>query len=574
MPPLLLHALPLVLAAAGPAQAVDELPKQGAAVVPPRLVVICAVDQLASWVLEAGLAHCREDGGFRQLLARGVSFDRCAYSHGCTETGPGHATIGTGLPARLHGIVRNEWFQSDLGGLVYCVGDGRVAPVPGFPEGFGRSAARLVAPTIGDQLKRQFGDGARVASVAIKDRSAILMGGRSADAVLWFETSTGRFVTNSSWGEVAPEWLLALDEQKPADAFFGWRWGRFGPEEAYRGLEDDRPFERQHMSSGKRSLPVRMTGGKDGPERAFYLQLYESPVANELVITAALAALSGEKLGQDDVPDLLCLSFSANDTVGHTFGPESVEARDTLLRLDEQLGRLLAVLDERVGAGRYAFLLSADHGVAPSPEMARARGKDAGRGIFHLRAKSAANAALREHFAQPGGFVLQSSEQALFLDHALLLAAAAARATAAGREPGGIDAEQVLAEACKLAAAAVTGVPGIEQAFVVSELLQEGPGDDPMRRVLWNALYESRAGDIVMVFRPYWIEAPVAASHGSPHLYDRAVPLICMGPGLAAGHRSDAAVSPGLCAVLAAELLRLPPLVGADDRIPPDAMAR
>lgn len=550
--------------AAPPAQEAPPPAAKG----PLRLVVLCSVDQLASWVFAEALPHLPSGGGFQRLLREGVHFERCAFAHGCTETGPGHATLGTGVPARLHGIVKNQWFDPQLGKAVYCVGTEDVAAVPGFPEGRDRSAARLLVPTLGDWLA-QHRPGARVVSVSMKDRSAILMAGRAAHAVVWFENATGRFVTNSAWGDEAPRWLRAFDAGPPADAHFGWRWERFGPEEAYAGCEDDRPFEMPHPSSGGRTLPVALTGGpgRDEPEAAFYYEVYLSPLGNELTLAATLAALAGERLGQDEVPDLLCVSFSCTDTVGHAFGPGSVEARDTLLRLDEQLARLLAALDAAVGEGRYAFLLSSDHGTGPAPEAARARGLDAGRGLLHVHARSAAEAALRGHLGAEGGrFVLGASEQSLFLDRERVLAAAGG--------PHGPAADAAFLAACRAAAEGAGRAPGVLRTFVVADLLASGPGDDPVRQAMWNAVHPDRAGEVLLVFKPWWIEGLIAATHGSPHPYDREVPLLAVGPGLRRGHVCPVQVSPGLCAILGAHLLLLPALPAAAETVPADAMAR
>jgi hypothetical protein len=250
---------------------------------PPRLVVVVSVDQLATWVFERGLPHLDPDGGFQRLLRAGVRFTDCAYLHGCTETGPGHATIGTGAPANAHGIVKNEWFDRQLGKRRYCVHDPSAAAVPGMPEGRHRSPALLLQPTLGELL-RTASPQSKVVSLACKDRSAILMGGKSANAVVWWEASTGRFVTNATWGAAAPRWLLEFDGKAAANGFFGWEWKTICPESAYADCTDDRVFEKPHLSSLARTLPVEVRGGKDEPGAAFYGEAFYSPIADELVL--------------------------------------------------------------------------------------------------------------------------------------------------------------------------------------------------------------------------------------------------------------------------------------------------
>lgn len=538
--------------------------EQPARVARPKLVVLCSIDQLASWSFAEAMPHFRTDGGFRRLLDQGVHFRECAYAHACSETGPGHATIGTGAPARAHGIVKNEWYDRDKGGMLYCAGEPEVAAVPEFPEGKGRSAARLCVPTIGD-LMRKDEPRRKVVGLAHKDRSAILMAGKDATAVAWFERATGRHVTNSAYGAKAPSWLVELAQQKIADRWFGWEWTRFGPEAAYEGLVDDRPFEAPHVTSGQRTLPCTLRGGRgDEPSAAFYTEVFLSPVDNELVLEATKAAVRGEALGQDEHTDLLCVSFSANDAVGHYFGPDSVEARDILLRTDELLARFLAFLDESVGEGKYAFVLTSDHGVALPPEVAKERGLGGGRGLLQSLARAAAERALRERFPTEakGAFVLHAGEWSLVLDRKRI---ASLR--------GELTEDAAFREACAIAAAAVDAVRGLRAGVPASDVRDATSDEDPIRRALAFACHE-RVGDVLLVPEPYWIEATLPASHGTPHEYDRRVPFLAMGPMLRRGHVDEASVTPGLGAVLTAHWIGLEPPKAAIDVLPQSAFVR
>jgi hypothetical protein len=164
----------------------------------PRLVVLCSVDQLASWVWREGLPHFADDGGFKRILREGVNFTNCAYEHGCTETGPGHATIGTGAPAAEHGIVRNNWWSPAQGAAVYCVGH-LSGSLPGMLVGRNRGADRLLAETLADVMRAKV-PGCKIGSVAWKDRSAILMVGKHADVAAWFEVTTCGSISTSVVG--------------------------------------------------------------------------------------------------------------------------------------------------------------------------------------------------------------------------------------------------------------------------------------------------------------------------------------------------------------------------------------
>jgi hypothetical protein len=527
----------------------------------PRLVVLCAVDQLATWVFEQAEPHFAADGGFRRLLREGAYFPACAFRHACTETGPGHATIGTGAPARAHGIVRNAWWSENDNRVVYCVED-LVAPLPEWPEGKVRGPGKLLVPTLASSLKAHV-PGSKAVSVAWKDRGAILMGGIDADLCVWGESKTGNFVTNTAWAEQAPAWLLAFNQQRPLDTMFGTVWERIGPEAAYAGLVDDRPYEIPHANGrSQRTLPQPITGGDTGPGAKFYAQAYASPLGNTAVRLLAEAAIRGEGLGGDEVPDLLCVGFSATDAMGHAFGPDSVEARDGLLRLDRDLATLCTFLDQQVGAGRWSLFLTADHGVGPTPEWARTQGVDAGRGLIQTMVRAAGEKALLDAFGPaPEGkrYLAHVGEYSCYFDDAVLRGVAAAN---------GRDEATVRRQAAALVANAAQKVRGMATAIPNDELAQPNVTGDRLRASLMDSLCPGRAGDVQLVLKPYWIDGTNAATHGSPHAYDREVVGLAFGPGVPAGVRFAAPITPGFGAVLFARLLGIPVPTAAVDELP------
>ncbi len=521
--------------------------------------MLCSVDQLASWVFQQGEPHFAEDGGFRRLQREGIYFPECAYQHGCTETGPGHATIGTGAPAAVHGIVRNNWWSPEAKKLQYCAQE-TMAALPELPEGKDRGPGLLLVPTLGDGIKAHL-PGSKVASVSWKDRSAILMGGGAADAVVWFENATGNLVTNTRWAKTVPEWVSQFNTTRVLDSYHGWQWDRLAGPDAYAGLQDDRAYETPHGNGSKsRTLPQRVTGGLDKPGKEFYAEVYASPIANTMVRLAAEACVDALDLGGDPVPDLLCVSFSANDLVGHGFGPESVEARDTLLRLDRELAQWLAFLDRKVGKGNYAFFLTADHGVGPTPEAAKAAGVDAGRGPLQMRARAAAEKALIDRYGAPGEgkrYVTHVGEFSLFLDQEVLAVQRGAR-----------EAEAFLLEASRVAAAGALMAPAISAAFATADLFDKANSPDPVQKALALALCRDRAGDVQFVIKPYWLDGTTPASHGTPHTYDREVVGMAMGGGAPRGARSAEPITPGFGVVWFAHLLGIPRPTGAVDRLP------
>ena len=517
----------------------------------PALVVLVSIDQLAAWVLEGALPYCGERG-FRRLMREGVTFPECRYRHACTETGPGHATLGTGADAARHGIVANDWYDPETGKRIYCCEDLDQTGIGG--DGDRRGPRNLLVPTLGDQMKCYLGAESKVVSLSWKDRSAILMAGRSADDVLWFSKRNGSLVTTSAYGAKLPPWAEQFNAQKAADSYFGRVWQRFGPASAYAGLLDDVPYERADFNNAH-TLPAVIDGGKPQLEPVFYEHLYESPFANELLLQAATFALRQQRLGGDGPPDLLCISFSSNDVIGHRNGPQSVESRDMTLRVDEVLGQLLEMLDREVGAARYAIVVSADHGVQPMPELARTRRVPAGRGMLTKWAASAVEAALVRDLGVPEAgvktWILVSGEGLIYLQREAI--------TKLGKD---------LRKVRKIAALAAAKVRGVAQVCTLDELVDQDQSADPVVAALRRGCHPERSPDLVVVPQPLWIDGTLPASHGTPWPADRHVPLLVKGPRILRGEVVRERVSPGVGVVILAELLGIPRPPGAEDGLP------
>ncbi len=221
---------------------------------------------------------------------------------------------------------------------------------------------------------------ARVVGVSSKNRAAILPAGRMADAAYWYSTQTGTFVSSTYYFDKLPDWAARFNAARPADKFFGAKWERLLPAAEYerRAGRDDAPWEKG-TDNRAYVFPYVVDGGLKAPGPAFYGALDYSPYSNDLVLAFAEAALVNEKLGADEDTDVLTVSFSANDIVGHRYGPYSQEAMDMTLRVDRQIARLLEIVDARVGLSNTVVAFTADHGVAPSPEQAAAEGLPGGR---------------------------------------------------------------------------------------------------------------------------------------------------------------------------------------------------
>lgn len=350
---------------------------------PPRLAVVVSVDGL-SWPRLAAYEPWF-GGGFKRLLSEGRVERACRYRHINTETGPGHASLGTGAPPRVTGIVANRWFVSRPDGSlrsVYCTDQAVEDPVTKSVRVF-PGPGNLRVPTMADRLKDRY-PAARVVSISGKDRGAIFLAGKNrSHSVWWWDKETGRFTTSEAYDTGAPG---AVEVAAAVTKWNRWRGGGFLPGRLgllWRKLTS--PFA-EAPPDAPRPVPAAALAAYQVPAiglgwdhdlstsaDGYFGGIYTSPVVDELVADLALAVLKDGDigLGLRESPDVLFLSFSGQDTVSHNYGSESEENLDVLRRLDVQLGKILDLLDREYPEGRVVVALSADHGFLPIPEYGR-----------------------------------------------------------------------------------------------------------------------------------------------------------------------------------------------------------
>jgi hypothetical protein len=500
----------------------------------PRLVLFLSVDQMRSDYLTRFAPLFTS--GLKRLLAEGAFFSEARYRHANCETGPGHAVLLSGRHARDNGIVANAWLDRVTRRWVNVVDDPLAAPLPG--PGRGASPANFIGVTVGDLLKKA-SPASRVVGVSFKDRSAILLGGRSADAAYWYEIPTGRFGSSTYYMKSLPPWLAAWNAEGHPDKLEGRLWERLLPDEAvYRKFagEDDVPGEWDNVL---RVFPHRIRSAP--PKREFYDDLRRTPFADELLLDVVLRATSAHGLGDDDATDLLAVGFSATDVIGHTYGPDSQEVMDHLLRLDRMLGRLFEALEARVGKGQLLVGLSSDHGVLPLVEVLKARGLDAKR-VKPEVVDRAVRQALRDRFAGADDLIARPDEPGFYLDEDAI----------ARRKLRREDVEKTVKDALF-----ATGL--VDRAYTASELLAAVPGADPDADLFRASFFEPRSPQVVARVKPYvLLDGYVGGTgHGTPHDYDRHVPVVFLGPQIKAGRYEAAAgpedIAPTLCRLLGLE---------------------
>jgi len=489
-------------------------PTAPAAAERPRLIVFLVVDGLPQRQVVDYRDQLAPDG-LRRFLERGAWFANAHYAHANTQTAPGHATMLTGAYPHRTGIIANEWRD----------------------PGDGTSPKNLRAETVGDVLRR-LDARSKVIAISGKDRGAILPAGKSGTAYM-YQTQTGQFASTTYYMKAHPPWVTEFHAAKPADAYFGKEWRPLLDDQSYsRSLPDQQKWYAKW--GGK--LPLKLGEGMDAPGPALYSAVLRSPYGDELTLAFARAAIAGEQLGQDDVPDILSVSLSSHDYINHGFSPESRISHDHLLHLDRLLERFFRDLDATLGKDRYLAVLTADHGFMPAPEVSQSQGRDAGRlngGQFIARL----NAGLAPRFGQ-GQWVLGLSAQAVVLNQALI----------AERK---IDAAALAEETRKL----LLAEPAVAAAYTRSEIeggaLAGAPFIEAVRRT-WD---RERSADIQVVLKPYWMfsSSTSMTTHGSPHPYDTQVPILLYGPRWVKAGRVDTRAEVVDIAPTLARILGIPP---------------
>jgi len=338
----------------------------------PKLILVLSIDQMRFDYLTRFNELYK--GGLRTLLDEGAVFSEAHYRHAMTETGPGHSVILSGRHPRHSGIVANTWYDSFLKRTINVVEDPLQSPLGG--EGRRASPVNFIGPTLGDVLK-QHDPESRVVGVSLKDRSAILMAGPRGDAAYWYETSGGNFITSTYYMSEAPAWLKEWNDQRLPDQYAGQEWERL--------LEDEELYEKYAGADAisgewdRKDIVFPHSIRGTPPGRGFYDYLRRTPFVDEMTLSVSLEAMKAHQLGEDNSTDILAIGFSATDIVGHTYGAQSQEIMDQLLRLDLILEDLFQEVEARVGLDQTLVVLTADHGVLPLVETLQAKGIEARR---------------------------------------------------------------------------------------------------------------------------------------------------------------------------------------------------
>ena len=458
----------------------------------PKLVVIIVIDQFRGDYLERYRDQFG-DGGFRIFLDRGAYFTECNYDYANTRTAPGHATLFTGSYASGHGIVANEWWDPAKKKRITSVEDDNTKLVG---EGVGKtgpgaSPHNLMSDTLGDEMKLATGGKARVFAISLKDRAAVLPAGFSGDAAYWIDPKSGDWITSTYYRPDLPEWVRNFNGSHRAQKFWNREW---------------------KDSEGNILGSTAPRNGKDGAPAGFYEVIGSTPFADEYQLQFAKELVLYEKLGAGLATDLLVISLSANDILGHEVGPDSPQMRSMALELDRRLAEFFGFLGHQVGMANVWMALSADHGIAPLPEFAK---------TLRLPAANLDAKALREHtnsllsrkYAKKADYLVD-------LDYPIAwLSEDAFAGTPAGKKES--DAEADAGEAMKQA--------GLAGYFTKSQLARgETPATEVGRR--YSHSYSPKGGWYVIGMpNPFQVGITKGTDHETPFSYDTHVPLAFYG---------------------------------------------
>jgi predicted AlkP superfamily pyrophosphatase or phosphodiesterase len=496
----------------------------------PKLVVGVVVDQMRWDFLYRYYDRFDEKGGFRRILGQGYSCENTLVPYAPTVTACGHSSIYSGSVPAISGITGNVWWDREQMRPVYCTEDRNVKTVGSSSTLGEMSPKNMLVTTICDELRLATNFKSKVIGIAIKDRGGILPAGHSANAAYWYDNTNGNWITSTWYMDKLPSWVNEFNAQKNPDKYYNAGWNLLYPADSYtQSTADEKVYETKPFGL---AFPYDLKNfvGKD------YSKITVTPMGNSLTAEFAKAAIKAEQLGRGAATDFLAVSFSSTDYIGHSFGPNSVEAEDGMLRLDKDLGNLLDYLDAQVGKGQYLLFLSADHGVVQVPEFAQENKLPGGRLMMNTLV-STLNKELAVKYKSASIIVANENYQ-LHLNHRFI-------------DSAGLNEKEIK----DWLIARLYNEPAIDRAFSLDKL-NEIPLPATVRKMLNNGYYPRRNGDIEIMLKPGYVEAfaNTGTTHGLWNPYDAHIPLLFYGWGIKHGNTNRETYMTDIAPTLAALL--------------------
>ncbi len=497
----------------------------------PKLIIGMVVDQMR-WDYLYRYYDRYSNGGFKRLVNQGFSAENTFIPYTPTYTACGHSSIYTGSTPAINGIIGNDWYDPELKRNVYCAEDTTVKTVGSDTRAGLMSPKNMLVTTITDELRLATNFKSKVIGISLKDRGSILPAGHTANAAYWYDGQTGDWITSTHYMDKLPDWVNNFNKRKLANKYFSQNWNTLYPIATYtQSTADDKPYE------GK-------SRGEQSPTFPHPLKLYidknfdmikSLPFGNTITLELAKEAIQAEHLGAGSNPDFLAVSCSATDYVGHQYGPNSIEAEDTYLRLDKDLEDFFNYLDARIGKGNYLFFLSADHGVAHVPGFMTENKLPGG-----LFSDSKVIKSLNETISQKYNVnkaIITSTNSQLYLDHDAIKAANANIYAIKALIIETLKLQEGVADAVDLARLSdATLPPAIKSAITYG----------------YNA---RRSGDIYYILKSgYFGGGSTGTTHGAWYPYDAHIPCVFMGWNVNPGKTNKTYYMTDIAATLAAML--------------------
>ena len=462
----------------------------------PKLVVGIVVDQMRYDYIYRFWDNF-EDNGFKKLINEGHFFRNCQFGYVPTYTGPGHASIYTGTTPSVHGIIANDWYDKNSGEYIYCAGDGDMHTVCNCEQknidvqsqDGKMSPHHMLTTTFADELKL-FNKNSKVFGISLKDRGAILPAGHSANGAYWMD-SEGKWITSSFYMEALPEYIQKINETNPTQSYLEGMW-------EVKGEFNHNLLEKYTQKGGS--------------------SIKSTPFGNTILKDLAIEILKKENLGKGKSTDILTVSFSSTDYIGHQFGPHSAEIKDTYIRLDKDIAELLKIINNQVGFENVLVFITADHGVVSEPSELLKRKIPAGY-FDNTIMKNELLGHLNNKYGK-GDWIKNFSNNQIFLNHKL------------------IEEKQIWKEGIQqYCANFLLKYEWVKNTYTATQLHQNEYSNS-FHSLIQRGYNQKRSGDVIISLQTGWLKShweSGGTTHGSSYSYDTHVPLIFWGGEIAKG---------------------------------------
>lgn len=497
----------------------------------PKLVIGIVIDQMRYDYLDRYWNKFGNDG-FKKIINNGFNCKNTHYNYMPTYTGPGHASIYTGTTPENHGIIANDWYNKRDKKMMYCAEDTTVKTIGSTSKDGLMSPKNMITTTITDQLKLNTNFKGKVIGISLKDRGAILPTGHKADAAYWFEgKNTGKWISSSYYFNELPKWVQEVNKKNSANTYLSKTWNTLLPIAEYTAsIADNNPYEGVFDGEKTPTFPHNLPALRDSNEN--YSLIKNTPFGNNITTEMALAAILGEKLGEDEITDFLALSYSSPDYIGHQYGPMSVEVQDNYLRLDQDIAQLLAYLESKFGKDEVLIFITADHGAVDVPQFLIDNHIPAG---YFDKKKMTDDLKAFCLTKWNTDLIENISNGNVFLNHEIIT-------------KNNLNSSQIEQEIANY----LLTFEGISQTFTANTLKTTVITENIAANIQ-RGFSQSRSGDVIYVLASGWINDgyKTGTTHGSPYHYDTHVPLLWYGHQIPKGETTKKVVIPDIAATLA-----------------------